>query len=138
MKHICVAYEETGPFEHVLERSAELAKAFGARVTVTSVAPVPVRFGRGIGPFDPADPPARHEVEVSRAVKRLEELGVRSVTGVSLAGDPADEIVGLARSKDADLIVVGSHEGGFWSRLVEGSIEDAVAHESPVDVLIVH
>jgi nucleotide-binding universal stress UspA family protein len=138
MKHICVAYEERGPYERVLERSAELAKAFGARITVTSVAPIPVRWGRGIGPFDPADPPARHEVEVARAVARLEQLGVRDVTGASLAGDPADEIVTLARTKDADLIVVGAHEGGFWSRLVEGSIEDAVAHESPVDVLIVH
>lgn len=138
MKNICVAYEEVGPHERVLERTAELSKAFGAHVTVTSVAPVPVRFGRGIGPFDPADPPARHEVEVGRAVERLEALGVHDVTGISLAGEPADEIVELARSRHADLIVLGAHEGGSWSRLIERGIDDAVAHKSPVDVLIVH
>ena len=138
MKHILVGYEEDGPCERVLERSAELAKAFGARVTVTSVAPVPVRFGRGIGPFDPADPPARHEVEVTRAIARLEQLGVRNVRGTPLAGDPGDEIVRLARAQDVDLIVLGAHRGGFWSRLVERAVDDEVAHHSPVDVLIVH
>jgi len=60
------------------------------------------------------------------------------VTGVPLVGDPADEIVGLAKTKGADLVVLGAHDGGFWSRLLEGSTEDAVAHHSPVDVLIVH
>jgi nucleotide-binding universal stress UspA family protein len=138
VKHICVSYEETGPYERVLERTAELAKALGARVTVTSVAPVPVRFGRGIGPTDPADPPARHEAEVERALARLEKLGVRGATGTTLVGDPADEIVELARAQDADLIVIGAHEGGFWSRLVERGVDDTVSHHSPVDVLIVH
>ena len=138
MRHICVAYEEKGPYERVLERAAELSRALGAHVTVTSVAPVPVRFGRGIGPFDPADPPARHEAEVGRAVARLEALGVHDVTGVLLSGEPADEIVALARSRHADLIILGAHEGGFWSRLIERSIDDAVAHKSNVDVLIVH
>ena len=105
---------------------------------MTSVAPTPVRFGRGIGPVDPADPPARHEAEVGRALARLEELGVHGATGKALVGDPADEIVHLARANAVDLIVVGAHEGGFWSRLVERGIDDAVAHHSPVDVLIVH
>ena len=138
MKHILVAYEERGASERVLARSAELAKAFGARVTVTSVAPVVIHAGRGIGPYDPTDPPARHEHEVTSAIARLEKLGVRDVTGVALAGDPADEIVRVARTKRADLIVLGAHEGGFWSRFLEGSTGDAVAHHSPVDVLIVH
>lgn len=138
MKHILVGYEEEGPYERVLERSAELAKAFGARVTVTSVAPIPVRFGRGIGPFDPADPPARHEVEVTRAIARLEQLGARNVRGAPLVGDPGDEIVRLARKQDVDLVVIGAHHGSFWSRLVERAVDNEVAHHSPVDVLIVH
>jgi nucleotide-binding universal stress UspA family protein len=138
MKHILVGYEEDGLAERVLERSAELAKAFGARVTVASVTPIPVRFGRGIGPYDPADPPARHEVEVSRAIARLEQLGVRNVRGAPLAGDPGDEIVRVARAHGADLIVVGAHHGGVWSRFFERAVDDEVAHHSPVDVLIVH
>ena len=138
MKHILVAFEERPVSERVLVRSAQLAKAFGTRITVTSVTPMVIHAGRGIGPYDPADPPARHEHEVTKAVARLEELGVRDVTGVPLVGDPADEIVGLAKRKGADLVVLGAHEGGFWSRLLEGSTEDAVAHHSPVDVLIVH
>ncbi len=138
MRHILVGYEEDGRSERVLERGAELAKAFGARITVTSVTPTPVRFGRGIGPYDPADPPARHEAEITRAIAHLEQLGVRDARGTPLVGDPGDEIVQLARAQDADLIVVGAHEGGFWSRLFEQAVDDEVAHHSPVDVLIVH
>jgi nucleotide-binding universal stress UspA family protein len=138
MDHICVGYEEWGPYERVLERTAELAKLAGARVTVVSVARTPVRFGRGVRPFDPTDPPARHEIEVTRAIARLEQLGVRKVGGASLSGDPADEVVAHARRIGADLIVVGAHEGGLLSSLGEGRIDDAISHHSPIDVLIVH
>ena len=138
MKHILVAYEKREVSDRVLERAAELAKALDARVTVTSLAPVLVGVGRGIGPFDPADPPSRHEREVENAVLRLEKLGVHGATAVPLVGDAADQIVELARAKDCDLIVLGAHEGGLWSRFTEGSIEDSVVHHAPVDVLVVH
>ena len=41
------------------------------------------------------------------------------------------------RSEAADLIVVGAGHAGFFARLFEGSVSDAVSHESRRDVLIV-
>ena len=138
MKHILIAYEERPVSDRVLERAAEVAKAFGARVTVTSVAPLMVgTTGRGVGPYDPADPPARHEQETTDAVERLAKLGVSDAEAAPLVGDATDAIVDLARERKSDLLVIGAHEGGLLSRLTHGSIEDSLIHKAPTDVLVV-
>ena len=136
MKTILVCYEERPVAAHVLERAAMLAKALGAKVIITSVAPVV--HGRSIGPYDPADPPERHEAEVDDAAARLTELGVTGVETVIGAGDPAHAIVDLADERKVDLIVLGAHDGGLFSRLFEGAIGDTVVHKAHADVLVVH
>lgn len=137
MKTILVCYEERPVAHRVLERSAELAKALDAHVIVTSVAPV-LHVVRAGGPVDPVDPPARHEEEVVEAAKTLTEMGLTSVDTVIGFGDVADTIVALAEEREADMIVLGAHDGGMISRLLGTSTTDAVAHKSPIDVLIVH
>ena len=134
MKTILLAYEERPVARRVLERTAELAKAFGAKVIVTSVARV--LHTKGQGPWDPADPPTRHREEVDHAVARLGELGVKGAETVVAGGDPGHAIVELADERKVDLIVLGAHDGGLLSRLV--SVEDDVAHHAHTDVLIVH
>ena len=135
MKTILVCYEERPVAARVLERAALFAKALGAKVIVTSVAPAV--YGRG-GPIDVVDPPARHEVEVEDAAARLGELGVAGVETVAGFGDPARTIVDLADERRVDLIVLGAHDGGLFSRLFEGSIGDTVVHKAHTDVLVVH
>jgi len=136
MKTILLAYEERPVSRDVVERAAELAKAFSARVVVTSVAPVLTTKGQG--PWDPADPPSRHREEVEEAVKMLAYHGVTDVETVVTAGEPAHAIVELADERKADLIVLGAHDGGLITRLIGGSVSDAVAHAAHTDVLIVH
>lgn len=65
MKTILVCYEERPVAGRVLERAAELAKLSGANVVVASVAPA--AHGKGLGPYDPADPPERHDAELEDA-----------------------------------------------------------------------
>ncbi len=137
MKDILVAYEESPVSGRVLERAAELAQAFGAAVTVTSVAPVAVGVRTGTQ-YNPADPPIRHEEELHDARARLTELGVPGVETVTGIGDPPETIVELAAQKGSDLIVIGAHEGGLLSRIFPGSTTDDVVHKATVDVLIVH
>jgi nucleotide-binding universal stress UspA family protein len=132
---ILVCYEERPVAQRVLERTAMLARALGAEVCVTSVAPI--LHGRG-GPIDVVDPPARHEAEVAEAAARLAELGIEDVEMVPLLGDPADAIARLADQKKVDLIVLGAHDGGMLSRLITGNVGDAVVHRATTDVLIVH
>jgi nucleotide-binding universal stress UspA family protein len=53
-----------------------------------------------------------------------------------IQGSPEREIVELAETWGASLIVVGSHGRGFWGRLL-GSVSDAVVHHAPCSVLVV-
>jgi len=136
VKTIVVGYEERTLAGRVLERAAELAKLTGANVVVTSVAHV--MHGKGGGPIDPTDPPERHEAELKEAAAQLAALGVGSVKTVAGIGDPARSILLTAEENDADLIVVGAHDGGAFSRIFSGSVGDTVAHKAHADVLIVH
>jgi len=137
VRTILICYEERPVSGRVLERAAELAKALGAQVIVTSVAPVIGVAPRGTTRIDLADPPERHAEELRDAAARLAELGVENVEGVTGIGDPADTIVELAGQRDVDLIVLGAHDGGVLSRFFAGSVGDAVVHKAHTDVLVV-
>ena len=97
MDVIVVGYDDTEPAKRALERAAELALAFGAKVMVTSVAHVFV--GRGVGPVDPVDPPEVHREELEHAAAVLAGRGVRADYDLAM-GDPADQIVELAEQRD--------------------------------------
>ena len=128
MKTIVVGYDETEAAKRALERAAKLATAFDAKVIVTSVAQVLVgaMAARGIGPLDPVDPPELHR-----------ERGVDAEYSVGL-GDPATEILELAKTRGADLIVVGTREARLLERLIDPSVSGAVQRWAHCDVLIVH
>jgi len=135
MKTIVLGYDESPEASRAVERTAELAKALGARVIVTSVAPIMAFSARGIGPYDPADPPERHRALGQDAAAILAEQGVATemVTGL---GDPGDAIVELADERGADLIVLGMSHHPQLSRIL-GSVSEDVAHHAHCDVLLV-
>jgi len=67
MDTILVGYDETEGSQRALGRAASLARAFGAKLVVTSVAPIMHGAGRSAGPTDPIDSTARHISELSHA-----------------------------------------------------------------------
>ena len=139
MKTIVVGYDETEGAKRALARAAELAAAFDARVIVTSVAQalVGATAARGLGPVDPVDPPELHVEELRHAAAFLSERGLHAEFDVAL-GDPAEKILELAESRDADLIVVGTREAGLLERLIDPSVSGAVQRKAHCDVLVVH
>jgi nucleotide-binding universal stress UspA family protein len=52
-------------------------------------------------------------------------------------GDPAEAIVQVARSRDASLIVMGTHQRRGLDRLFRGSVAEKVLRESPCPVLAI-
>jgi nucleotide-binding universal stress UspA family protein len=138
MKTIVVGYDDTEPSQRALDRAAELAKAFGAKLIVTSVAPVLVSVGgRGLGAIDPVDTPAMHEQELEHARATLAGLGVEADFQAAI-GEPADTIVQLAEERNADMIVVGTREPNVLERLLGTSVSQSVSRHASCDVLIVH
>lgn len=137
IKTIVIGYDETDAARRALERAAGLAKAFDAKVVVTSVAPVTITTtGRSIG-ADPVEPAAEHRQELSEARAYLEGAGV-SADYIEAVGHEAESILAAARERSADLIVIGSRELTMLQRLLGQSVSDAVSHGARCDVLIVH
>jgi universal stress protein A len=136
MKTILLAYDGTEPSERALARAGEIAKAFDAAVHVTSVAPVLVGT-RGMGPYDPADPPSEHMKHLESAQARLADEGV-TATLVPAHGDPVDAILAIADKVEADLIVLGAHDRSLIEHVLGLSVSGGVARKAHRDVLIAH
>ena len=136
MKTIVLGYDESPEARRATHRTAELAKALDAHVIVTSVTSILTPAARGIGPYDPTDPPEQHEALARGAAEMLGEEGV-DVEWVTPMGDPGDAIVKVADTHEADLIVLGMTDHPHLARLL-GSVSDDVAHHAHCDVLLVH
>ncbi len=95
LKTIVVGFDDTQAARRALERAADLAEAFGAKLAVTSVAPLLVSIGRSAGPIDPVDPPSEHREQLKDARELLEARGL-DAEYVPAVGEPADTIVELA------------------------------------------
>jgi nucleotide-binding universal stress UspA family protein len=127
MKTIVLAYNDTNDSDRALERTAEFAKLFGAKVIVTSV--VPVLVGN--------EPPSGPGLELQVAQTRLGELGIESEL-VEAFGEISEAIVEVAESRGADLIVVGTRELSHVERMLGYSVSEGVQRMARCDVLIVH
>jgi len=126
MKTIVLAYNDTDSSDRALERAAELAGLYGAKLVVTSVVPVLV----GARPSEPG-------AELQLAHARLIDLGIDAEV-VEAVGEIAEAIVEVGESRNADLIVVGTREPSQVERLLGHSVSEAVQRMAHCDVLIVH
>jgi nucleotide-binding universal stress UspA family protein len=135
---IVLGYDESDGARLALERAATLAKAFGSELIVASVAPVVTSIGRSAGAIDSTDPPEAHIEELKHAKSYLDGEGLQKAEYLPGIGEPAETIAELAKDRDADLVVLGTHEPNALGRLFGQSVSESVAHKVHCDVLIVH
>jgi len=125
--NILLAYDDTDVSSRALERAAQLAKLYGAKLVVTSVTPVAVGEA----------PDMKPGTELQKADERLRELGVEPEL-VEAIGDIASAVVEVAETHDAGLIVIGTREPSQVERLLGHSVSEMVQRMAHCDVLIVH
>jgi nucleotide-binding universal stress UspA family protein len=125
--NILLAYNDTDVSNRALERAAQLAHLYEAKLVVTSVTPVVV----GAAPSMEPGP------ELQRASVRLRELGIEPQLVESI-GDIASAIVEVAETHEVGLIVIGTREPSQVERMLGHSVSESVQRMARCDVLIVH
>ena len=119
-----------------------LAKTSRATLTVVhvSVPFMPVVPEQYIGgtTLDHLNADARRWAQrhLGKLTDKAKKAGVRAV-GLMLEGDPARQIVRAARSKRADLIVVGTHGRTGLDKFFVGSVAQRVIVTAPCPVVTV-
>jgi nucleotide-binding universal stress UspA family protein len=137
-RNIMVAVDGSKESKLALADAIELARDSNARLTVVHVAAPPPAMARSTaaGAFAVSELEASHEPLLREAVEKVpDDL---PVTMLLLKGAPAHAIVEAAKQYGIDLIVMGSHGRGRVGAALIGSVSQAVVHDSPVPVLIVH
>lgn len=125
-RHIVVGTDGSRFADAAAVTATSLAQFCGARVTVVSVT-------------TPSHGPERRaaaQAAVDLAVAHMQSKGV-DTEGLVLEGQPAITIVDVARQRNADLIVTGSHGRGALERVLLGSTSERILSETPCAVLVV-
>jgi len=131
MNKILVAYDGGEPAKRALTTAIELARKFGATMSIVSV--VPVHPGRA--PVDPWDDTTVHAQELVEARTLLREAGIEAEL-LEPAGDPAKTIEKIAVDGGFDTIVIGSRGLNAISRALQGSVSEHVATHAETTVVI--
>lgn len=71
-----------------------------------------------------------------QAVHVAEEAGIVGAHPVGDVGDASEAILSAAHDFDADVIVLGTHDRGWFSRLINGSVSSDVLRQADVPVLV--
>jgi nucleotide-binding universal stress UspA family protein len=117
------------------EVACALARDYRAELLVVHVhRPSPIYAPDGIAVAVPAEEP--YDLRVKLAQVRSPDPTVR-VDHHLLEGNPADELLKVARDKAIDLIVMGTHGSSGLTRLLMGSVAESVLRKAPCPVLTV-
>jgi universal stress protein A len=140
-QHVLFAADFSEDAPRVGERAREIARKYGARLSMIHVVE-DVNIGLSGGyELLPVLPNLPDEALLREARAALGELAQRHGTGdaekwVVNAPSTKEGILEVAREHGADLIVVGSH-GRHGLALLLGSTANALLHGAPCDVLAV-
>jgi nucleotide-binding universal stress UspA family protein len=134
-ERIVLAVDGSESAQRALPVAADIASKYGSEVIAVHV--LEQQLGRG-GPiaFETTEEATRVADDAARSLKDV-GVSARAEARAALAGRAAQEIMDVAASEDAGLIVMGSRGMSDWQGLLIGSVAHKVVHLSSVPVLIV-
>ena len=134
-QHILIPLENTPADETILGHIKPLA-----RMTKSNLLLVHVSDGWVARNFNQLKLAESEEMKQDRAYleKRTQELIAEgfSCDAVLSLGEPSDEIIKLAETRDVDLIAMSTHGHRFLSDIIHGATADKVRHAVDIPVLL--
>lgn len=140
INHILVPTDLSPCSLYALRAATDLALKLGCKVTLASVVEAQIVAHASL-PFAPVvDLGAEHTAAVQNGLGALvAKLPAQlEPSFVIRHGDPAHEIIDLARELKADLVIMGTHGRTGLARALIGSTAEKVVRLSPVPVLTMH
>ena len=144
IRQILVATDFSPAAERAWRHALMLAEKFGSRVCLVHVVAPPPYAADPLGTkafmlrlADMSGTMERDSRNALEAIVRKQKGPGQRVSIETAIGSPAPEILRIAARKRADLIVLGTHGRGAFSRALLGSVADKVLHASPIPVLAV-
>jgi len=138
-RHVLVAFDASPEAQLALAHAVAMAQVYRAKVALVAVVPPPPLLAwqapGGIRGIHDAE-----QEELGKALRAAAD-GVPddlSVTTQLLDGDPARELLRLAREGDFDVIVMGSRGRGRVTAALLGSVSNRVMHDANVPVIVIH
>jgi nucleotide-binding universal stress UspA family protein len=142
-QRIVVGTDGSDTAAEAVRQAIELAKLSGAKLDIVSAyEPVPQERLRGEASEVPGDvayavgPREDVNATLENAAGPARQEGIE-VTTHPREGDPADAILDVAETQNADLIVVGNKGMTGAKRFLLGSVPNKVSHHAPSGVYIV-
>lgn len=120
---------------HAHTRGLSVARALGGRQApeLCSLFVQPPELGDLPLPVTWPPSAARHELEEFLSA----EVPAAPITPCVRTGDPAHEIVAVAREWEADLVVMGTHGRRGLQRMFLGSVAETVVRHAPCAALVI-
>jgi nucleotide-binding universal stress UspA family protein len=141
---VAVGYDGGAAAGIALDRAIQEARERQERLVVIAVEEMPLdpegpRFFGTLDdspavPLPPVPPP--HLAAVLESAGEREGVDQSQTDFVWAAGNPVEQIVKIARDREATLIVLGAHHHGHLTRLFGTDVAAAVQREAGCDVLV--
>lgn len=141
MRHIFVATDGSEGADRAVDVAAELAKAFGGKLSIVTV--VGNLSGEEMRELARAERNIGDALEalsmqiLTAAEKRARRLGLTDIQLQIGWGDAARSIIEIADREAADAIVLGRRGQGRLAGLLLGSVSQKVASLAPCTVIVV-
>lgn len=117
-----------------LVHAESLARQMNARLLIVHVEEPPLAYGGGELYYGLPEPSSE------RILKMLEDVRPSDpsvpYTHRLTMGDPAGEVVRIAENENAEMIIIGTHGRTGMTRLLMGSVAEAIVRRAPCPVLV--
>jgi nucleotide-binding universal stress UspA family protein len=133
-QRVLVATDGSKQCRPAVERAIDFAKSYGGEISVVSIVDVPAEF-YAEAPQVVEDMIHKAKIYVEEVKKQADTSGIKA-EGFVKEGEAYQAIVDLAKERDVNIIVMGSHGRTGLKRLLMGSVAEKVIGYAPCPVLV--